>query len=116
MRISKIYIPILFFSCVALGIIIGGLLNYPIPAKASKQEYRSKLNRLLNFIENEYVDEVKTDSIVDVTVTGILANLDPHSVYVTPQEQTLLADNMRGDFVGIGINFYTYNNIIISLI
>ncbi|WP_353088902.1 S41 family peptidase [Flavobacterium sp.] len=112
MRIPKIYIPILFFSCVALGIVIGGLVNYPIPAKATKQEYRSKLNRLLNFIENEYVDEVKTDSIVDVTVTGILANLDPHSVYVTPQEQTLLADNMRGDFVGIGINFYTYNDSI----
>lgn len=112
MKINKIYIPFLFFSCVALGIVIGGWINYPVERVHTKNDYRSKLNRLLNFIDNEYVDEVKTDSIVDLTVTNILANLDPHSVYVTPKEQRLLADNMKGDFVGIGINFYTYNDTI----
>ena len=112
MKINKIYIPVLFFSCVALGIVIGGWINYPVAPKSPKNDYRAKLNRLLHFIENEYIDDVKTDSIVDVTVTSILANLDPHSVYVTPKEQLLLADNMKGDFVGIGINFYTYNDTI----
>ncbi|MFM2230791.1 MAG: hypothetical protein RL607_2049 [Bacteroidota bacterium] len=112
MKINKIYIPFLFFSCVALGIVIGGWINYPVERTYAKNDYRAKLNRLLNFIDNEYVDEVKTDSIVDLTVTNILASLDPHSVYVTPKEQTLLADNMKGDFVGVGINFYTYNDSI----
>lgn len=112
MKINKIYIPFLFFSCVALGIVIGGWINYPVERTYAKNDYRAKLNRLLNFIDNEYVDEVKTDSIVDLTVTNILASLDPHSVYVTPKEQALLADNMKGDFVGVGINFYTYNDTI----
>ena len=76
MKINKIYIPFLFFSCVALGIVIGGWINYPVERTYAKNDYRAKLNRLLNFIDNEYVDEVKTDSIVDLTVTNILASLE----------------------------------------
>jgi carboxyl-terminal processing protease len=113
MKINKIYIPFLFFSCVALGIVLGGFINYPSTKTAfSKNNYKTKLNRLLDFIDKEYVDDVKTDSIVDLTVTNILANLDPHSVYVPPSEQTSIAESMKGDFVGIGINFYSYNDTI----
>jgi carboxyl-terminal processing protease len=113
MKINKIYIPFLFFSCVALGIVIGGFINYPSTKTTfAKNNYKTKLNRLLDFIDKEYVDDVKTDSIVDLTVTNILANLDPHSVYVPPSEQTAVAESMKGDFVGIGINFYSYNDTI----
>ena len=113
MEINKIYIPILFFSCVALGIVIGGFINYPTQKPSLvKNDYKTKLNRLINFIDNEYVDDVKTDSIVDLTVTNILANLDPHSVYVPPTEQKAVSESMKGDFVGIGINFYSYNDSI----
>ena len=104
MKISKIYLPILFFSCVAIGIVIGGFINYPSSKTTfAKNNYKTKLNRLLDFIDKEYVDNVKTDSIVDLTVTNILANLDPHSVYIPPSEQTAVAESMKGDFVGIGI-------------
>jgi carboxyl-terminal processing protease len=113
MKINKIYIPILFFSCVALGIVIGGFINYPAQKPSLvKKDYKTKLNRLINFIDNEYVDDVKTDSIVDLTVTNILANLDPHSVYVPPTEQKAVAESMKGDFVGIGINFYSFKDSI----
>jgi len=113
MKINKIYIPFLFFSCVALGIVVGGFVNYPSGKVAfAKNNYKTKLNRLLDFIDKEYVDDVKTDSIVDLTVTNILANLDPHSVYVPPSEQKEVAESMKGDFVGIGINFYSYNDTI----
>lgn len=111
MKINKIYLPVLFFSCVALGIVIGGLINYPVAQSSfSKNNYKSKLNSLINFIDNEYVDDVQTDSIVDLTVTNILSNLDPHSVYIPKSEQKQEAENMRGDFVGIGINFYMYKD------
>ncbi|MGV1011128.1 MAG: S41 family peptidase [Flavobacterium sp.] len=113
MKVNKIYLPLLFFSCVALGIVIGGFINYPTSKTTlGKKYYKTKLNKLLDFIDNEYVDDVKTDSIVDVTVTNILANLDPHSVYVPPSEQSSIAENMKGDFVGIGVNFYSYKDTI----
>ena len=113
MKINKIYIPLLFFSCIALGIVIGGYINYPAnQTSLGKNDYKTKLNKLISFIDNEYVDDVKTDSIVDLTVTNILANLDPHSVYVPPTEQTAVAESMKGDFVGIGVNFYNYKDTI----
>ena len=88
-------------------------MNFPV-AKPSfaKNDYKTKLNRLINFIDTEYVDDVKTDSIVDLTVTNILANLDPHSIYIPPTEQAAVAESMKGDFVGIGVNFYNYNDTI----
>lgn len=64
----------------------------------------------MDFIESEYVDEVDTDSIVDLTVNSILEKLDPHSVYIDKNEMEEVAQSMKGDFVGIGVNFYMYKD------
>ena len=111
MKIKKIYLPLLFFSCIAFGVIVGSFFNFPIQKSSFvKNNPKNKLNRLLNFIDNEYVDDVKTDSIVDITVNTILANLDPHSIYLPKETQKFEAESMRGDFVGIGVNFYVYKD------
>lgn len=111
MKISKKYWPLFLFSAVAVGVIIGSQLNFfSGDSELSSNNYRGKLNRLIDFIEREYVDEVDTDSIVDLTVNGILEKLDPHSVYITKGEFNQVAESMRGDFVGIGVNFYMYND------
>jgi len=108
------YLPILIFGCLAIGVLLGGMLNYPMagPVSAPKNAYRSKLNRLIDFIENEYVDKIDADSIVDLTVNNMLANLDPHSVYITPKAQSEESELMKGDFVGIGVNFYMYRDTV----
>lgn len=113
MKRSAIYIPILFFFTLALGVILGGYLNFPIEKPLlSKNNPKGKLNKLIDFIDNEYVDNVNTDSIVDLTVNSILEKLDPHSVYIPPSEQTSVAESMKGDFVGIGVNFYMYKDTV----
>ena len=95
----------------ALGVVLGSVLNFPIHRPfSSKNNPKNKLNRLLEFIDSEYVDKVNSDSIVDLTVTNILAQLDPHSVYLPPSLQSDEAESMKGDFVGIGINFYMYKD------
>jgi carboxyl-terminal processing protease len=112
-RIKTIYLPILIFSLLALGVFLGRFLNFPVdlPATAENNS-RIKLNKLLDFINNDYVDNVNTDSIVNTTVDNILEKLDPHSVYISSADQALESQNMRGDFVGIGVNFYVINDTI----
>ena len=111
MKINYKYIPIFIFSLIATGIFIGKYLNFPIETTTfAKKQNRNKLNRLIDFINNEYVDNVNTDSIVDLTCDNILAKLDPHSVYLPPKEQKAEAETMKGDFVGIGINFYMFKD------
>lgn len=111
---KKKYTPLLFAVGIAFGILLGSKLNFgqsdtTLFASNSKKE---KLNRLIDYIDYEYVDTVDTDSIVDVTVNGILDNLDPHSVYIPPNELEEIEENMKGDFVGIGISFYPYKDSI----
>jgi len=64
----------------------------------------------MDFIESEYVDDVNTDSIVDLTVNSILEKLDPHSVYISQSEMERVNQSMEGKFVGIGVNFYMYKD------
>jgi carboxyl-terminal processing protease len=111
---KKKYTPLLFAVGIALGIFLGSKLNFgqsdtALFASNSKKE---KLSRLIDYIDYEYVDTVDTDSIVDVTVNGILDNLDPHSVYIPSNELEEIEENMKGDFVGIGISFYPYKDSI----
>ena len=53
-----------------------------------------------------------TDSIVDVTVTSILSNLDPHSTYIPKEALQKSTESMKGDFVGIGVSFYSYKDTV----
>ena len=95
-----------------MGIVIGGMINFPKRTLSKQNARKVKIERLIDFINEEYVDDVNSDSIVDMTVNSILANLDPHSVYLPPSEQSSEAEIMKGDFVGIGVNFYMYNDTI----
>lgn len=111
MKFNPKYLPILIFGAIALGVVLGGMLNFPSTADyLVKNNSKSKLNKLIDFIDNEYVDNVNTDSIVNLTVNNILAKLDPHSVYMPPSEQLQVAESMKGNFVGIGVNFYMYKD------
>ncbi|WP_418512974.1 S41 family peptidase [Corallibacter sp.] len=114
MKIRKKYLPLLLGVAIAAGIFIGGKLNFSDDSDRlfSSNSKKDKLNRLIDYIDYEYVDDVNTDSIVDVTVNGILENLDPHSVYIPKEDMQRVTENMKGDFVGIGVSFYTYNDTI----
>jgi carboxyl-terminal processing protease len=111
MKFNVKYLPIIIGTTFAVGILLGGMLDFPNQNHfLAKNNPKNKLNKLIDFIDNEYVDSVNTDSIVNRTVDNILAQLDPHSVYIPPIEQAQVAENMKGNFVGIGINFYMYND------
>ncbi|MBJ6366747.1 S41 family peptidase [Snuella sedimenti] len=114
MQFQKKYIPFIIGVAIAAGIFVGGKLNFTdAPDRLfSTNSKKDKLNRLIDYIDYEYVDEVNTDSIVDVTVNGILENLDPHSIYIPKEDMERVAENMKGDFVGIGVSFYPYKDSI----
>lgn len=99
--------PTILALAVAIGIFIGGKLHFAdSPEKLfSTNSKKDKLNRLIDYIDYAYVDDIDTDSIVDVTVNNILEKLDPHSVYIPKSQMESVAENMKGDFVGIGIQF-----------
>jgi carboxyl-terminal processing protease len=104
---TKIFLPLIIAFAIAIGIFIGSSLNYPQRKMTffggSPQE--KKIKRLINYIEYDYVDEVDTDSLLNVTISDMLGKLDPHSVYIPPKEHDKITETMNGKFVGIGIQF-----------
>ncbi len=73
MKTNIKYLPILIFATLALGIVLGGTLNFPSQGGSFRSNnHKNKLNKLIDFINNEYVDNVNTDSIVDLAVNDIL--------------------------------------------
>ncbi len=111
MKFNTKYLPIVIGAALALGTVLGSLLSTPAQDQfLAKSNSKNKLNKLIDFINNEYVDSVNTDSIVNLTVDNILSKLDPHSVYIPPSELAEVAESMKGDFVGIGVNFYMYRD------
>lgn len=114
MKKSKKYIPLLLGLACAIGIFIGSKLNFGDGSERifSSNSKKEKLNRLIDYIDYEYVDPINTDSIVDVTVNSILKNLDPHSVYIPAEYYAANAEDMRGKFVGIGVSFYVYKDTV----
>ena len=111
---NNIYMPIFVGLAMSLGVIIGSKLDFNSTTTAlfSSNVKKEKLNRLIDYIDYEYVDPINTDSIVDVTVNSILGNLDPHSVYIPENELENITENMQGDFIGIGVSYYPYKDTI----
>lgn len=103
--------PLLTTGSLAVGIVLGGFFTKNgTPFSVKEDTGRVKLNKLIDLIEQEYVDNVNTDSIIDMTVNNILAQLDPHSTYISKSEFDEVQNVMKGSFVGIGINYYVLND------
>ena len=64
-----------------------------------------KLQMMLGLIENEYVDDVSLDSLMEGTYAGLLAMLDPHSVYIPANDVESVTDELEGSFSGVGVSF-----------
>ncbi|WP_378181301.1 S41 family peptidase [Aquimarina sp. SS2-1] len=114
MGYSKKYLPLFIGLAMGIGVFLGSKLDFSNPSAKlfSYNAKKEKLNRLIDYIDYEYVDEINTDSIVDVTVNRILENLDPHSVYIPPEELEGITESMQGDFIGIGVSYYPFRDTI----
>ncbi len=114
MGYSKKYLPLFLGLAVGAGVFLGSKLDFNNPSAKlfSSNAKKEKLNRLIDYIDYEYVDDINTDSIVEVTVNRILENLDPHSVYIPPEELEGITESMQGDFIGIGVTYYSFRDSI----
>jgi len=74
-----------------------------------------QLGRVLVEVENEYVDPVDRTKLVDGAIKGMVAELDPHSSYMTPEEFQTFESDTEGQFGGIGIEVENRNDQLIVL-
>jgi len=62
-----------------------------------------QLGRVLVAIEDEYVDPVERARLIEGGIKGMVAELDPHSSYLPPEDYAIFQGDLEGRFGGIGV-------------
>src|SRR5574344_576381 len=101
------YMPLIMAVCVVVGIIIGTFYANHFSGNRLSiiNSSSNKRNNLLHIIDDQYVDTVNVNQLVEKAMPQILAELDPHSVYISAQDVQAANDDLKGSFSGVGIEF-----------
>ncbi len=115
--IKKFYLPLVLALFFAAGIGLGYYFTFSGSSSnlgflLRQNEKPDKINRLLDYIETQYVDTVNRTQLENKTILALLKSLDPHSDYIPASEFDLVNEPLEGNFEGIGIEFNIVNDTI----
>lgn len=97
---------------IAISIVIGIFFGRNFSGQKYNADFDRKLNMVLNLISDDYVDTMKINDLVELTIPEILKNLDPHTTYFSAEELRQANEDLDGKFSGIGISFMLMNDTI----
>ena len=69
----------------------------------SPYDLLDQMARVLVLIENEYVDPVDRTRLIEGSIKGMVAELDPHSSYLPAADYAIFQSDTKGSFGGIGV-------------
>lgn len=101
-RRPALWAPVLIILGLAGGIGIGMLTGNHDSGVNPKLE---KIQNMLGIIEDNYVDELDLDSMLENAIPDIIAQLDPHSEYISVNDLKAFNEDISGSFSGVGISF-----------
>ena len=88
------------------------ILSVTSEAKTLDREEIDLLNKVLNIVDREYIEETEQDDLIEAAINGMLKSLDPHSSYLPPKDFANLQSDTSGEFGGIGIEVTMENELI----
>jgi carboxyl-terminal processing protease len=109
------FIPFYFAIALLTGVFIGTRLGQNPHSGFLPSAQGDKLSRIIQLIQNDYVDEVNPDSLNELAIEALLAELDPHSTYIPPVDLARVNEDMEGNFDGVGIEFNIQQDTIMVL-
>jgi carboxyl-terminal processing protease len=95
---------------IGLGMVAGIAVSLQFSAIAQKtvgaplplDELR-QLSDVFALIKSDYVEPVEDKKLLTEAISGMVASLDPHSVYLDKKALKEMRESMQGRFVGLGI-------------
>ncbi|KKB59283.1 MAG: S41 family peptidase [Parabacteroides gordonii] len=115
-RRLTIWLPVIIAASIALGIFIGNhYLSLTQNGKRRMFSSGNKINAILDIIDEQYVDTVNMKSLVEGTIPKIFSELDPHSVYISAEDASIVNEDLEGSFSGIGVSFNMQTDTILVI-
>lgn len=109
---KKILLPLWIAAAVIIGMVVGTTSSKNYYRRISGELIREiggtpvdKLSYVMQVIDAAYIEPVSTDSLREALMPELMAQLDPHSVYIPASDMSTVNENLDGEFDGIGVVF-----------
>jgi len=117
-RRSFFLIAFVILSCGFLGLLFGEKVG-AASSGGSDGDIRDSLRtftEVYNIVEQNYAEQVNPDkAIYNGAIPGMLHVLDPHSNFFDPKSYSLLREEQRGKYYGVGMTVGPRNNKVIVI-
>ena len=116
---KKYVFPTLAVICLLLGFLIGNAVSNKVNAQRFYiqngqlfQQPESKIDQLLDLMDEAYVEPIDVDSIADEVMQELVKRLDPHSAYIPKEDLEMVNSELSASFSGIGVQFSIQNDTV----
>ena len=116
---KKYLFPTLTVACLLIGFLIGNAVSNKVNAQRFFiqngqlfQQPESKVDQLLQLMNQAYVDEIDVDSITEDVMQELVKRLDPHSAYIPKEDLEMVNSELSASFSGIGVQFSIQNDTV----
>jgi carboxyl-terminal processing protease len=110
---ARFYLIILCFIAIIAGFIAGaGTVSFIKALPNENYEKLALLSKALHIVESTYVEPIAVEKLIYGAIRGMLEELDPHSVFLTPDAYKQLRSETSGKFGGLGIEITKKDNIL----
>jgi carboxyl-terminal processing protease len=117
-RRTLFLVVLVLVSCGFLGMLFGQKIN-PAAAPGADSDIRDSLRQfttVYDVVEQNYAEPVNADkAIYNGAIPGMLHVLDPHSNFFDPKAYSLLREDQRGKYYGVGMTVGPRNNKVIVI-
>src|SRR5215813_348166 len=117
-RRSLLLVVLILVVCGFLGMLFAQRTT-PTPLPGNDSDIRDSLKnftQVYNMVEENYAEPVNPDkAIYNGAIPGMLHALDPHSNFFDPKSYSLLREEQRGKYYGVGMTVGPRNNKVIVI-
>lgn len=96
------FTPLLGVGLLAVALLVGVQVQDAVSASDDVEQLR-KIEEAYEYITRAYVDQVDSAQLAEDAIEGMLAGLDPHSIYISSEEMRSVRESFDAAFEGIGI-------------
>ncbi len=117
-RRSSLLVVFIIVVCGFFGVLFGQRSsNSPNNSEAEVRDSLHTFSNVYSAVEQNYAEPVNADkAIYNGAIPGMLRVLDPHSNFFDPKSYSLLREEQRGKYYGVGMQVGPRNNKVIVVV